>query len=87
MDEKDKIQNPILNTDKIKVPVFIIQGEEDVRVPKEHAFALRDALKARNHPVEWMMKSGEGHGFYKPENNIERWEAMLAFFDKHIGES
>jgi len=76
-------QSPIKNVDKIKVPVFIIQGEEDVRVPKDHAFALRDALEARNHPYEWMMKSGEGHGFYKPENNVERWEAMLKFLDKH----
>jgi len=31
------------------------------------------------------MKSGEGHGFYKPENNIERWTEMLDFLDKHIG--
>jgi dipeptidyl aminopeptidase/acylaminoacyl peptidase len=76
-------QSPIKNVDKIKVPVFIIQGEEDVRVPKDHAFALRDALKARNHPYEWMIKSGEGHGFYKPENNVERWDAMLKFLDKH----
>jgi dipeptidyl aminopeptidase/acylaminoacyl peptidase len=83
----DDIQDPIKNVDKIKVPVFIIQGEEDERVPKEHAFALRDALEARKHPVKWMMKSGEGHGFLKPENNVERWKAMLKFFDKHMGES
>jgi dipeptidyl aminopeptidase/acylaminoacyl peptidase len=67
MGEDVKVQSPVLNADKIKVPVFIIQGEEDVRVPKEHAFALRDALKAREHPAKWMMKNGRGHGFYKPE--------------------
>lgn len=80
-------QSPIKNVDKIKVPVFIIQGEEDQRVPKEHAFALRDALKKRNHPYEWMMKSGEGHGFYKPENNVERWKAMLEFLDKYTAKA
>ncbi|MBE1286693.1 MAG: prolyl oligopeptidase family serine peptidase [Alteromonadaceae bacterium] len=79
-------QSPIKNTDKIKVPVFIIQGEEDVRVPKEHAFALRDKLKARNHPYEWMMKAGEGHGFYNPDNNVERWDAMLTFLNKYTAE-
>lgn len=78
-----EFQSPIKNVDKIKVPVFIIQGEEDRRVPKEHAFALRDALEARSHPYQWMMKSGEGHGFFKPENNVERWEAMLQFLDKY----
>jgi len=81
--ENRDFQSPIKNTDKIKVPVFIVQGEEDVRVPKEHAFALRDALEARNHPYQWMMKSGEGHGFYKPENNVELWQEMIKFLDKH----
>ncbi len=76
-------QSPVKNVDKIKVPVFIIQGEEDVRVPKEHAFALREELEKRNKPYEWMMKSGEAHGFYKEENNVERWTAMIEFFDKH----
>jgi dipeptidyl aminopeptidase/acylaminoacyl peptidase len=81
--ESRDFQSPIKNVDKIKVPVFIIHGEEDFRVPKDHAYALREALEARNHPYEWMMKSGEGHGFFKPENNVARWDAMLKFLDKH----
>jgi len=83
--ESRDFQSPIENVDKINVPVFIIQGEEDQRVPKEQALALKAELKKRNKPVEFMMKSGEGHGFFKPENNIERWTAMLTFLDKHIG--
>ncbi|CAB0151264.1 Dipeptidyl aminopeptidase BIII [Pseudidiomarina piscicola] len=79
-------QSPVENVDKLKAPVFIIQGGADVRVPEAHAFALRDELKERNHPYEWMYKEAEGHGFYKPENNVERWQKMLAFFDKYIGE-
>ncbi len=78
-------QSPIKNVDKINVPVFIIQGELDKRVPKEQAFALKEALEKRNKPVEFMMKAGEGHGFYEPKNNIDRWSAMLTFLDKHIG--
>ncbi len=83
--EARKAQSPLYNVDKLKAPVYIIHGEEDIRVPKEHAFRLRDALKERNHPYLWMMKAGEGHGFYNPDNNIERWEEMLKFFDKYIG--
>ena len=84
--EGREAQSPVHNVDKLQAPVFIIQGGADVRVPKEHAFRLRDALKERNHPHEWMLKEGEGHGFYKPENNVERWQQMLTFFDKYIGE-
>ncbi|MEL0641027.1 S9 family peptidase [Pseudoalteromonas aliena] len=83
--ELREAQSPVYNVDKLKAPVFIIQGGQDVRVPEEHAFRLRDALKKRNHPVEWMYKKGEGHGFYKPEHNVERWEKMLTFFEKNIG--
>lgn len=82
----DDNQSPVKNVDKVKVPVFIIQGEEDVRVPKEHAFALRDELEKQNKPYEWMMKSGEAHGFYKEENNVERWTKMIEFFDKYTAQ-
>jgi len=66
---------------------LIIHGKEDRRVPIIQAEVLRDELIKRNHPYEWLVKDKEGHGFYKPENNVERWEKMLAFFDKYIGAS
>lgn len=85
-EEERNAQSPVHLVDRLKVPVFIIQGGKDVRVPPEQAYALRDALEENDHPYEWMFKDSEGHGFYKPENNIERWTRMLTFLDKHIGE-
>ncbi|MCC5452329.1 S9 family peptidase [Rheinheimera sp. UJ51] len=79
-------QSPIKHLDKLKAPVFIIHGEEDRRVPIIHAHRLREELDKRNHPYEWLVKEKEGHGFYKPENNVERWQKILAFFDKYIGD-
>lgn len=84
--EERKAQSPLHNVDKLKAPVFIIQGGADRRVPETHAFRLRDALEEREHPYEWLYKEDEGHGFFLPENNIERWQKMLTFFDKYIGE-
>jgi len=78
-------QSPLYNLDKLKAPVFIIHGGEDERVPVIHAERLREELTKRNHPFEWMLKEDEGHGFYRPENNVERWQRMLTFFDKYIG--
>jgi len=80
-------QSAIKNLDKLKAPILIIHGKEDRRVPIIQAEVLRDELIKRNHPYEWLVKDKEGHGFYKPENNVERWEKMLAFFDKYIGAS
>ncbi|WP_417681414.1 prolyl oligopeptidase family serine peptidase [Pseudidiomarina aquimaris] len=84
--EERKAQSPLHNVDKLKAPVFIIQGGADRRVPETHAFRLRDALEEREHPYEWLYKEHEGHGFFKPENNIERWQKMLTFFDTYIGD-
>lgn len=78
-------QSPIKQLDRLKAPVFIIHGGEDRRVPIIHANRLREELTKRNHPYEWLVKDKEGHGFFKPEHNVERWTKMLAFFDKYIG--
>lgn len=80
-------QSPIHNLDKLKAPVLLIHGEEDKRVPLIQAQRLREQLDKRQHPYQWLVKENEGHGFYKPENNVERWRLMLAFFDKYIGQN
>lgn len=83
-DEVLKGQSAIHNLDKLKAPVMIIHGTEDKRVPLVQAEVLRKALDERSHPYEWLVKEKEGHGFYKPENEVERWQKMLAFLAKHM---
>lgn len=83
--EQLNAQSPIKQLAKLKAPVFIIHGAEDRRVPIIHANHLKEELKKHNHPYEWLVKEKEGHGFFIPENNVERWTKMLDFFDKYIG--
>ena len=78
--------SPVHHVDKIKAALFIIHGEKDVRVPVEHAYRLRSALQKINKPFEWMIKP-EGHGFYDVDNRVDMYTRVLAFFDKHIGQS
>ncbi|MCA0892980.1 alpha/beta hydrolase family protein [Microbulbifer agarilyticus] len=80
-------QSPVHNVDKLKAPVFIIHGEDDQRAHFEHALALKDALEEAGHPYEWLVKDGEGHGFYDEKNRLEANHAMLKFLDKYIGSS
>ena len=77
--------SPTKLADRMKAPMFIISGGEDVRAPKEHSEALRKALKKAGHEPEWMLADHEGHGFFKEEVNLELYTRMLAFFDKYIG--
>lgn len=84
-DAKLKAWSPAQNVDKIKVPVFLVQGSIDQRVPMEQFNALKNAFKAAGVPIETMVAQGEGHGFYKPENRAELYQRMEAFLSKHIG--
>jgi len=78
-------RSPVYNLDRVKAPVLIVHGKEDRRVDIEHAYRLRKGLKELGKPYEWLMKPKEGHGFYKPENQVDYFEHILAFFDKYIG--
>ncbi|WP_293373692.1 S9 family peptidase [Nevskia sp.] len=79
-----KAASPLTMIDRLKAPVFIVHGEEDVRVPFSQATALRKALDRRQHPYQWMAKKGEGHGFAKPENREEFLTRLVAFLDQHL---
>ncbi|MFN7137441.1 MAG: alpha/beta hydrolase family protein, partial [Thermomonas sp.] len=84
-DKQLKAWSPSQNVDKIKVPVFIVQGMVDRRVPMEQFNALKSAFKASGTPLETMLGPGEGHGFYKPDNRAELYKRMEAFLGKYIG--
>lgn len=85
--EERHAQSPVHNAEKIKASVFLIHGARDVRAPITHSERLRDAMKAHGNEPKWMVKEREGHGFYNPDNNVERWTEMLAFLEEHIGAS
>ncbi len=73
------------HVDKFNVPVLIVHGEDDKRVPIQNAREMRDALQKAGKPVEYLTKPKEGHGFYKEQNNVDRYEATEAFLTKYLG--
>ncbi|MEQ1439286.1 prolyl oligopeptidase family serine peptidase [Fontimonas sp. SYSU GA230001] len=79
-------QSPIRMLDRLKAPVLIVHGELDERAPYAQAKALRSAMEDRHLPYEWLVKSGEGHGFWSEINREELYTRMLAFLDAHIGQ-
>ncbi|PCH59624.1 MAG: hypothetical protein COC19_06855 [SAR86 cluster bacterium] len=78
--------SPVYHADKITVPVFLAHGGQDRRVPDFHAKDLRKALAENGMEAEWLLKRGEGHGFYDTDNRVEFYEKALSFFDRHIGD-
>ena len=86
--DRDRAQlratSPAQNADKIKMPVFMAYGGEDRRVPIIHGERMRDALEKLGKPVEWMVKTEEGHGFTKLDNRVEFYVRLEAFMKRAI---
>jgi len=78
-------QSPITYLNKLQAAVMIVHGKEDARAPYNQATRLRKALEQRKKPYEWLVKSNEGHGFWKEANIIELYDRILAFLDRNIG--
>ncbi len=78
--------SPLTYLDKLKIPVFIVHGGKDERVPPEQAYMLKKALDKRKMPYEWMFKKKEGHGFYNQENMVEFYQRSLKFLNKYLRE-
>lgn len=85
VEEDLKSRSPLYHVEKIKKPLFIAQGANDVRVTKAESDQLVDALKKAGKEVEYMVAGDEGHGFANPENQIEFYRRMEAFLAKHLG--
>lgn len=77
-------RSPALNVDKVKAPILLVHGTEDVRVPIENAYFLEEKLEEAGKPYETLYKK-DGHGFQKVPYRIELYKKMLKFLDKHIG--
>jgi dipeptidyl aminopeptidase/acylaminoacyl peptidase len=79
----DKI-SPLNNTDKIKKPMFIIQGTNDPRVPVTEATQMRDKLKAQGNTVWYLEAKDEGHGFKKKQNIDYQRLAVIRFIQEYL---
>jgi dipeptidyl aminopeptidase/acylaminoacyl peptidase len=83
--EKNRAESPVHNVDKLRIPVLLIHGKDDRRVPLIHFKVMSEALKKAGRPPETLVKDAEGHGFYAEDNRIELYEKLEAFLDRHIG--
>jgi dipeptidyl aminopeptidase/acylaminoacyl peptidase len=75
---------PINHVDKIRVPLMVIHGANDPRVPLGEAEQLVAALRQREVPVELLVFDDEGHGVIKLKNKQVAYPAIIDFLAKHL---
>jgi len=79
----DKI-SPSNNADKIKKPLFIIQGGNDPRVPLFEAEQTKEKIKANNGKIWYLMAKDEGHGFKKKNNQDYQFYSTVMFVYSYL---
>ena len=83
---EQQAQSAAFNIDRIRIPVMLVQGGKDERVPPSQYRALKDGLtNAGRPPEEDILESKEGHGFYNFDNQVRLYTRMEQFLDRHIG--
>ena len=80
--------SPLNHVEKIAVPMFVVQGQNDPRVPVTVADQIVKALREAGQPVWYMNAMNEGHGYRKKENRDVYQQATMMFLREHlVGES
>ncbi|HEX7441335.1 MAG TPA: prolyl oligopeptidase family serine peptidase, partial [Caldimonas sp.] len=77
--------SPAFLADRIKAPVLMYCGADDIRVTLEQTQKMRRALESRGKKVWWIVKNEEGHGYGRTENNVDLYTQILEFLAQNIG--
>jgi dipeptidyl aminopeptidase/acylaminoacyl peptidase len=76
--------SPITFIRKAKAPLLVLQGDNDIRVPKEEAVQIVDILEKAGTVVSAHYYPNEGHGFAKRENQVDAIQRTIAWFDHYL---
>lgn len=77
--------SPIHRADRIAVPLLVIHGRNDPRVPLGEAEQIVAAVRGAGREAELLVFDDEGHGLVKRRNRVEGYGAVARFLDRIIG--
>jgi len=78
--------NPVNHVSKWKVPMLVVQGEKDYRVPVDQGLSAFTALQRRGIESKLLYFPDENHWVLKPQNSILWHDTVNAWLEQHIGE-
>jgi dipeptidyl aminopeptidase/acylaminoacyl peptidase len=76
--------SPTTNAHRITIPLFVIQGKNDPRVPWTESQQIMETVRKNGGPVWYLMATNEGHGFSKKDNSDFMWVAIVKFFQEFL---
>jgi dipeptidyl aminopeptidase/acylaminoacyl peptidase len=76
--------SPATHAEKIRVPLFVMQGQNDPRVPASESEQIVAAVRATGGDVWYMNALNEGHGLSRRENADLFGQILALFFERHL---
>ena len=90
-DERDPKQraklleiSPLTKIDQLSIPLLVVTGANDPRVPKSEADQAVAAVRAKGRSAWHLVGLNEGHGFAKKENADYQFWVELMFWEKNL---
>ncbi len=77
--------SPLYHVDSIRAPLLIGQGKNDPRVTIANTEMMVAALRKAKREVTYIVYPDEGHGFARPENNLDFYGRVEEFLAKYLG--
>ena len=77
-------RSPIFFVDRIRSPLLLLAGANDIRCPAEETTQIVEAVRALGRVAEAKIYEHEGHQFARRENEIDASERVAAFLDAHL---
>ncbi|MBN8884505.1 MAG: alpha/beta fold hydrolase [Rudaea sp.] len=76
--------SPITYIKQARAPLLVLQGDNDIRVPKSETEQVVRSMNGPGQVVAAHYYPDEGHGFLKRENRVDALERTLAWFDRYL---
>jgi len=77
--------SPVYLADQIKIPVLLVQGDDDSRVLLKHGEAMRDAMEEAGVDYLYIQQEDSDHFLTLKRNRLQFFEETEKFLKKHIG--
>jgi len=84
-EELNREVSPLYHVEKIQAPLLIGQGQNDPRVTIANTDGIVAALRKAKREVLYIVYPDEGHGWARPENQMDFYGRVEEFLAKHLG--
>ncbi|MEG3050872.1 MAG: prolyl oligopeptidase family serine peptidase, partial [Thermomonas sp.] len=78
--------NPANHVANFKVPMLVIHGQLDYRIPVEQGIALFSALQRKGVESKFLYFPDENHWVLKPQNSVQWHDTVNGWLKQHIGQ-